>query len=311
MAEQSFPVLEQPLSDQQWGQIAEGFGSGIMARGTEPYGIPAGGIDNAANTVTIGGRSALDGDGRAVLAGFFHRYDADVVMSVPAVTSTTTYHLGLTYDPTKHDAPNGPVSLTLTKSAPAGGGKKYLPIYTITRRANELLSSATIQDRRAFIASTITVKGSNALPPADSVLTYTVATDWETGQQWQMQRNGAWEAVGAQVLALRSPASWDVKGDVVAHPLADGRVQYVMEVRMTRTGSTPYTQGTQWSSRGAVLPPGLRAGRGTVYVPAMIADVTGHVAINTDTGQLLTRLTSGTKTLHPGAIIAATAVWTA
>ena len=28
--ESSFPVLEQPLTDQQWGQVTLGFGSGVL-----------------------------------------------------------------------------------------------------------------------------------------------------------------------------------------------------------------------------------------------------------------------------------------
>ena len=30
MAESSFPVLEQPLTDQQWGQVTAGIGSGVL-----------------------------------------------------------------------------------------------------------------------------------------------------------------------------------------------------------------------------------------------------------------------------------------
>src|SRR5690606_42104044 len=98
MAESSFPVLEQPLTDQQWGQVIEGLGSGILARQSEPYGIPSGGIDNAANTFRIAGRSPVTGDGRAVVSGFLHRYDANEVFAWTAGCAVTTYYFSVTYD---------------------------------------------------------------------------------------------------------------------------------------------------------------------------------------------------------------------
>lgn len=311
MAQSSFPVLEQPMSDQQWGQVTEGFGSGILARGSEPYGFPAGGIDNAANTIYIGGRSPVTGDGRAIVSGFFHRYDAAEVFTFPAVTSTRTYYFGLTYDPTKHGAAGGPVSLGVNTARPTGGGKVYLPIYTVTRRANELLSDATVVDQRSFIAPQITVKGAASLPPADSVLTYTVATDWVTGQQWQMQLNGTWKATGARAVAVPNNSTWDRGGaSVVVQPLSDGRTEYRLEVEMRRTGG-PYTQGTSFGSNGTILASELRGSRGIIYAPAMIGTSSGVVAINTTTGELLTRVYAGTTTIAAGSRVAFSAMWVA
>lgn len=310
MAEYSFPVLEQPLSDQQWGQIAEGFGSGIMARRSEPYGIPSGGIDNVANTVQIGGRSPVTGDGRAVVSGFFHRFDADVTLSVPAVTSATTYHLGLTYDPTKHAAPGGPVALTVTKTVPSGSGKAYLPIYTLTRRANELLSAATIVDQRAFIAPTITVKGSKALPPADSLHSYTVATDFETGDQWQLSLTGQWQRITSSIeVAPLTMNGWGYRGsDITLTRRRDGTQQATIEIELHRTG-TAFTQGTSFITHGTFLPVAARSTRGFVYAPAMIGPRLGVVALNTATGQLLARLESGTTTMQNGARITCQLSW--
>ena len=311
MAESSFPVLEQPLTDQQWGQVIEGLGSGILARRSEPYGIPSGGFDNAANTFRIAGRSPVTGDGRAVVSGFLHRYDANEVFTCPAVSATTTYYFGLTYDPTKHADSGGPVSLTITTSRPSGSGKVYLPIYRITRRANELLSDATVVDERAFVAPQITVKGAAALPPADSVLSYTVATDWETGQQWQMQLNGSWKAMGARTVAIPNNAGWSRSGSgVIITPLSDGTSKYELEVEMTRTGNS-YNQGTGYTNNGTLIPPAARGDRGIVYVPAQIDAQAGWAAINTTTGQLLTRLASGLTTVYSGARITFSAMWVA
>ena len=309
--ESSFPVLEQPLTDQQWGQVIEGLGSGILARGSEPYGIPGGGIDNAANTFRIGGRSPATGDGRAVVSGFLHRYDADEIFSCPAVSSTTTYFFGLTYDPTRHAEAGGPVSLTITTSRPSGGGKVYLPICRITRRANELLSDATIVDERAFVAPQITVKGSGALPPAGSVLTYTVATDWETGQQWQMQLNGSWKTTGTHTVPIGNNTGWTRGGSgVIVTPLSDGTSKFEVEVEMIRTGPS-FGIGTSYVSVGTIVPPQARGGRGIVYAPAQINALSGWAAVNTTTGQLLIRLDSGTATVGSGARVTFSAMWVA
>lgn len=310
MAEYSFPILEQPLSDQQWGQVTEGFGSGILARGSEPYGIPAGGIDNAANTVQLAGRSSITGDGRAVVSGFFHRFDANVTLTIPPVSATTTYHLGLTYDPTQHAATGGPVKLTVTTSVPSGGGKVYLPIYRITRRANELLANATIADQRAFIAPSITVKGATALPPADSVLTYTIATDFESGEQWQMTLGGSWRrALNSREVGPLSMAGWGYRGSwitLIRRP--DGNQMASIEAELYRTGST-FTQGSEYVTHGVFLPPAARSARGLIYVPAMIGTAPGFVALNTTNGQLLARTASGTTTMQNGARISFQTQW--
>lgn len=310
MAEYSFPVLEQPLSDQQWGQITEGFGSGLLCHGNEPYGITS--FDNAANTAVMGGRSPRTGDGRAIVSGYFHRYNTNLVITIPAVKSTTTYRVGLTYDPTQHSSPGGPVKLTVTTDRPAGGGKVFLPIYRITRRANELLSEATIVDERAFIAPSITVKGESALPPADSVLTYTVATDFQTGEQWQMTLAGVWERTGVPGLApLQAMSGWNVTSrGVVIQRLPGGRNDYRFEAQLARTGSS-FTQGTTYETHGTLLPPVARGGRGIIYIPALVGNAFGWVALNTTTGQIQARVNSGTVTISAGKLITFSANWVA
>ena len=311
MAESSFPVLEQPLSDRQWAQIAQGFGSGIMAQGSEPYGIPSGGFNNATNEVTVGGRSPVTGDGRAIVNGFFHRYDTNVRLAVPAVTVATTYFLGLTYDPTQHAESAGPVRLTVTTTRPSGGGRAYLPIYRIIRQPNQLLSDAVIVDERTFIAPSITVKGEASLPPGDSLLSYTVATDFETGDQWQLSLAGRWERIG--VISDRSPWSmggWEYRGsNIMLARRRDGSLQASVEAELYRTGPT-FTQGAAYLSHGWFVPPELRNDRGSIFIPAMIKDVAGFVALNTTTGVLMARTNSGTVTMNSGARISFQASWT-
>ena len=301
MAEYSFPILEKPLSDLQWQQVTQGFGSGVISVDSEPYGIPAGGIDNAKNQVKLAGRGT-NGEGRAVVSGFFHRYDEDILLTVPAVTATTTYHLGLTYDPTQHAATNGPVKVTLTTTRPSGMGKVYLPIYTITRRANELLTDATIQDQRAFISPTIAVQGEKALPPKESTIRYTVATDWLTGAQWQMDRYGVWKQIqpaAPTVVQTSSSTGWaDQSGSgVVVTPLPGGKTHYSWDAGIVRTGGG-FTLGAEYVSMGHLLPASVRGSRGFIYAPAHVGNNIGFVAVNTTTGEALLRRDTGTQNLN-------------
>lgn len=312
MAEYSFPILEKPLSDTQWQQVAQGFGSGILAVDSEPYGIPNGGIDNAANTVRLAGRGAT-GEGRAVVSGFYHRYDADITLTIPAVNKTTTYHLGLTYDPTQHAATGGPIKITVTTTVPSGLGKVYLPIYTITRRANELLTDATIVDQRAFIAPSITVQGERALPPKESTLRYTVATDWLTGAQWQMDVRGAWKLIqpaAPSVIEARNTTGWSTSGGITATPLANGKTAYQVDIDVTRAGGD-IPLGTDYVSMGALLPSTVRGTRGLVYSPAHVSTYAGFVAINTSTGEVLVRTADRQTTIKTNGRVNFQAGWVA
>jgi len=79
---------------------------------------------------------------------------------------------------------------------------------------------------------------------------------------------------------------------------------------MTRTGNS-YNQGTGYTNNGILVPPAARGDRGIVYVPAQIDTIAGWAAINTTTGQLLTRLATGVTTVYTGARITFSAMWVA
>ena len=116
MAESSFPVLEQPLTDQQWGQVTLGFGSGVLGATAGNYALV--GVNNATNTAQL---SAGGGMSQAIVSGYYHRIDANHSISLPAISSgSVTYYIGLTYDPLKHAEPSGPVSITVTTSKQIG-----------------------------------------------------------------------------------------------------------------------------------------------------------------------------------------------
>ena len=70
MAESSFPVLEQPLTDQQWGQVTLGFGSGVLGGSAGNYALV--GVSNASNTAQL---SAGGGMSQAIVSGYYHRIE--------------------------------------------------------------------------------------------------------------------------------------------------------------------------------------------------------------------------------------------
>ena len=162
MAESSFPVLEQPLTDQQWGQVTLGFGSGVLGGSAGNYALV--GVSNASNTAQL---SAGGGMSQAIVSGYYHSIDSNHTISLPAISSgTRTYYIGLTYDPLKHADPSGPVSITVTTSKPSGSGKVYLPLYEVPRRPNELLTDAIAKARvrRVLISPTLSVASIEELP---------------------------------------------------------------------------------------------------------------------------------------------------
>jgi hypothetical protein len=150
MTEYSQPLVGVDLEDDYWSQAVGASGNGILEDWGNPYAITV----NTNDTVTIK-VSSVGGDARAVVAGFAHRMDANQVLSVPAVSTTTTYWIGLLYDPASTTIPvmlKVLTGATLTLAA----GQQFLPIHQIVRTSGQALLSATLLQMRPRIAPTIT-----------------------------------------------------------------------------------------------------------------------------------------------------------
>jgi len=137
MAETSFPLVSADLTDDAWAQTVGASGSGVLDDWGGPYGITV----NANDTVTV--KPSSNGDARAVVNGFGHRMDAPKTLTLPAVASTTNYHVGLLYDP-KNSA--SPVTLVVLKgtTVPLGDGQEFLPLYLFVRSSGQTLSGAKV-----------------------------------------------------------------------------------------------------------------------------------------------------------------------
>ena len=172
MAEQSFPLNEQPMSDEQWKQVTLGIGSGVLNEGGDPYRLTN--INNATNQVTVN-VSTTTGLAQAIVAGFYHRIDAPVVLDVPAVTKTTTYWIVLEYSPLRLEQGEPPVQLKVVKALDTSQNKQYLVLHKFYRRPNELLTDANYRSVKPRIAPTLQVRDDSELPEPDTVIRGTVA----------------------------------------------------------------------------------------------------------------------------------------
>src|SRR5690625_1101797 len=171
MAEQSYPIVEQPMSADQWRSVTLGIGNGILDQGGFPYRLKN--LDNATNTGVLQAAQVERKPGsQAIVEGFYHRLDEDITLSFPAVTKRTTYYVTLQYDPLRTDMP---VQAKVVTSLDYSQGKNYLHLYNVTRNANELLTDASVRMIRPRVAPVQVYASESDLPAANKALWGTVA----------------------------------------------------------------------------------------------------------------------------------------
>lgn len=157
MTETSFPLVDADLEDDFWAQTVGAAGNGILDDWGNPYAMTV----NTNDTVTIK-PSTTTGVARAVVNGFGHRIDAPQTLPVPGVTSATSYHVGLLYDPA--NAAN-PVILTVLKnlSLPLPSGQVFVTLHQFQRAAGQTLAAATRYSPLTKVRQTVTVDTAAAL----------------------------------------------------------------------------------------------------------------------------------------------------
>ena len=172
MAEESFPIKDVPMTDEQWKQVTLGIGNGVLNEGGDPYRLTN--INNATNQVTVN-VSTTTGLAQAIVAGFYHRIDAPVVVDVPAVTRATTYWIVLEYSPLRLESSEPPVQLKVVTALDTSQDKQYLVLHKFYRRANELLTNANYRSVKPRISPTLQVRDESELPEPETVIRGTVA----------------------------------------------------------------------------------------------------------------------------------------
>ena len=217
MAEESFPMRDEPMTDEQWKQVTLGIGNGVLNEGGDPYRLTN--INNATNQVTVN-VSTTTGLAQAIVAGFYHRLDAPVVLDVPAVTAVTTYWIVLEYSPLRLESSEPPVQLKVVTSLDTTSGRQYLVLHKIYRRPNELLTDASMRSVKPRVAPTLQVRDDTELPEPETVIRGTVAVvhgDYpdikiakaEPGQPlaWVSILSGTWETVGDRTNTVNLPTA--------------------------------------------------------------------------------------------------------
>ena len=312
MAESSFPVLEQPLTDQQWGQVTLGFGSGVLGGSAGNYALV--GVSNASNTAQL---SAGGGMSQAIVSGFYHRIDSNHTISLPAISSgTRTYYIGLTYDPLKPADPSGPVSITVTTSKPSGSGKVYLPLYEVPRVPNELLTDAIAKARvrRVLISPTLSVASIDELPDPATMMQGALCQTSNLNMLWRVS-GSRW--VPLNTSEIQSPftmSGWRVvipSGGIELSYLADGRrLAKIRDAQIVRTGSN-FTIGTNLHPVGTLIPSSLRGSSANLGQATLSAGTArpGVFRLDSATGVLQFRLATGSTTLTTGDSIMFSASW--
>ena len=313
MAESSFPVLEQPLTDQQWGQVTLGFGSGVLGGSTGNYALV--GVSNASNTAQL---SAGGGMSQAIVSGFYHRIDSNHTISLPAISSgTRTYYIGLTYDPLKHADPSGPVSITVTTSKPSGSGKVYLPLYEVPRVPNELLTDAIkkVRVRRVLISPTLSVASIEELPDPATMMQGALCQTSNLNMIWRVS-GSRWVPLNtSEIQSTFTMSGWRIaipSGGIELSYLADGRrLAKISDAQIVRTGAQ-FTQGTGYQAMGTLVPESLRgasASQSQASLAVGAAVYPGTVRLDSESGVIQFRLASGTQTIMPTHVILFSASW--
>ena len=247
MAEESFPVLEQPMSDTQWKSVARAFGTGVMDEGGNPYNLTN--LSNINNTATIAVDTRV-GYNHAVVSGFYHKMDTPVTVSLPAVSSTTTYYVALRYDPTDKAMP---VKLVAVTSLDTSGGKEYLVLWEVTRNANQLLTDSARVKKRPIISPTLVVDTPSALPAATSVLWGTRAFAQQTGQEFRASYTSWIEVAPHQVPLLEMPG-WGMRQITKGIAVTPGKDGFQCSARfaLARTAEG-YNLNPAFNNRGTTL----------------------------------------------------------
>ena len=240
MAEESFPMRDKPMTDEQWKQVTLGIGSGVLNEGGDPYRLTN--INNATNQVTVN-VSTQTGLAQAIVAGFYHRIDAPVVLDIPAVTAATTYWIMLEYSPLRLETSKPPVQLKVVTALDQSQGKQYLVLHKISRKPNELLTNAVFLSVKPRIAPTLQVRDGSELPEPETVIRGTVAVVHGDYPDIRIAKQDAGQPV-AWVSLLSG--KWQTLPDLANTTNFSGSPK-----QFRRVGTTRYLRGQFYRSNGS------------------------------------------------------------
>lgn len=300
-SQETFPVVNKPLSASQWESVTSGLGNGVIDAGDGGYRLS---FDNATDTVTVAPPLVWPRYAHAAVAGYYHRLYEAVKLSVPPVTIFTVYSVVLCYDPTRADTK--PVELKVVKGAlDQSNGKKYLVLATIEREPNRILTDSRIIKQAPRITPAAEVETWEALPIPENFLLGTLMHVQSTASVYRNSKvNGRLQWVrisGTTAQNTLSMPGWrlrsNIPGGMLITPTPDGwkcefHGQFIRD-------AFDYTVGDQWSDVGEFIPPRFRRDEfsdiqvaGTYFDPNTGA-VPVTYTVNFQTGVLSVRMPRG------------------
>ena len=268
--EYSFPVVGQGITADQYRLMSLGQANGIIhgdngVVNTSPnstgyrYYLEGHATDaetNQRNTLILRAGTSAE----AILEGFYHRLAEDMELSFPSVTTPTTYHVCLTFDPRREDEPTGPIHVEVYAGEPPTTHRRvHLILHTVERQPNQLLSQATITRYRHYTAGVVSMQNENQLPDPTAFPAGTIAVPSAAGRgiyvrgntamRWENPIVGPWVSLPYYARAQEYPPVRSFQARAVPGGV---QLQGGFSIANSSSGNT---------SRISVLPPNLRPSR--------------------------------------------------
>lgn len=168
--EYSYPVSNQGITQDQFRNMMRGLGKGTITQhdadtARNSYRLVDHGSDsetNQRNTLIL--RPATNtGHAETASNGFFHVLTDDMELPFPAVTSSTTYHVTVTYDPRLFKTT--PLKIEVYPGEPPTTyGRDHIVLFKVRREPNQLLSQATRTPVNQWLGNVINVWSEENLP---------------------------------------------------------------------------------------------------------------------------------------------------
>ena len=141
----------------------------------------------------------------SIVEGFYHRLTEDLELPFPPVTTTTVYHVTITYDP--RDFKTNPVKIQVYPGTPpTSQGRVHVVLYKVERGPNQLLTQATITRYRPYTAGVLSVQNVNQLPDPAQYPAGTLAVPSREGGGLYVRQNGG--LVWLDALSHLKPGPW-------------------------------------------------------------------------------------------------------
>jgi hypothetical protein len=289
--EYSFPVVGQGITADQYRLMSLGQANGIIhgdngvindspnSTGWRYYldGHATDAETNQRNTLMLRAGTSAE----AILEGFYHRLTEDMELSFPPVTTDTTYHVCLTFDPRREEDPSGPIHVEVyAGEPPTTHGRVHLLLHTVERRPNQLLSQATRTRYRPYTAGLLSVQNRNQLPDPTEYPAGTVVVPSAEGQGLYVRQNGGHVWLDPISHKADKPGSWrnmtlssnalEVSGTAVYREVAEGVQLYVhLNMRTSASGSYicffPDSSGISFQRPWYIPAVGASGATGSVY----------------------------------------------